>query len=94
MNQGQDGYTLAEMEADEKALVQRRDAYVQEANMNISAMNGAIQQVQAQKARLLEKQQKGQEVEKKGRRRGKVAKKETPVSTEVVTAPQALADVA
>lgn len=73
--------TVADLDADEQALIKRRDAYVQEANANINAFNGAIQQVQYQRARLLEKQKEQEKAQRKPRR-GKVAKKE-------VTTPEA-----
>lgn len=85
--------SLEDLDLQEKQLNDRLDAYVTEANQNIAAFRGAIQQVQAQRAFLQQKQKP--QVEKKGRRqRGKVAKKETSVATEVVTAPEPLADVA
>jgi hypothetical protein len=87
--------TLADLESMETQLTQRRDAYVEEANREIAGFNGAIMQVQAQRAFLLEKQ-KGQEVTKTDskRRRGKPARKvkEVAVVTEGVTAPEPLAE--
>lgn len=87
--------TLADLESMEKQLTQRRDAYVEEANREIAGFNGAIMQVQAQRVFLQEKQ-KSQEAPKKDgkRRRAKPAPKvkEVALSTEVVTAPEPLAE--
>ena len=46
------GFTIEDLTEQEKVLIQRRDAYVEEANRNIAGFNGAIGQVQAMKALL------------------------------------------
>ena len=54
------GFTIEDLNEQEKVLLQRRDAYVEEANRNIASFNGAIQQVQAMR-QLLEARGKSEE---------------------------------
>jgi hypothetical protein len=70
--------TVADLETQEQELVQRRDAYVSEANANIAAFNGAIQQVQAQKLFIARRGEEAAAADKhKKPRHAKVAPKET-----------------
>lgn len=83
--------TLDDLTKQEQEIIARRDAYVTQANNQISAFNGALQQVQAQRS-WLEQKQKDQVKAASKPRRGKVKgkKEETPVVTDTVTAPEPL----
>jgi hypothetical protein len=54
------GLTLTDLETQEAQLIHRRDAYIEEANRNIAGFNGAVQQVQIQKALLIERQKQSE----------------------------------
>lgn len=79
------GMTIADLDAQEASLTQRRDAYVQEANSNIAHFNGAIMHVQEQRKMLVRQHEAAAAEAEKGKkpRRGKVAKKTPDVAPAV-----------